>query len=76
MRYRAISGRYERTTSLIMECSGCGRNLREYLSDIDRHRLNFCPCCGKALKWLCGRVSDDKIIELLNKAYVEEGEAK
>ena len=76
MRFRAIAGEYDHATIFIMECSGCRKSLHEFHGEIDRHRLKYCPYCGKKLNWRCRRISDDKIVDILNKAIQAEGEAE
>lgn len=78
MRYRAISCCSDQDHAIVftMECSGCGKSLYEFRDEIDRHRLNFCPSCGKKLTWRYRRVSNDKIVDVLNKSIQAEGEVK
>ena len=78
MRFRAISGHsdLDHAVIFIMECSGCGKNLREFHDEIDRHKLKYCPSCGKKLNWRCRLISNDKVVDILNKAIQAEGEEK
>ena len=71
MKYRAVAGHSAHELCLVIECSGCGMNLRFYEDAIAKRRLRFCPACGRKLVQRRLAVPYDEIVDMLNKNDVE-----
>lgn len=67
MRYRAVAGHSDKELHLVMECSGCGINLRTYIDAIEKLKLKYCPECGRKLVQRKSSIPYAKIVDMLNK---------
>lgn len=78
MKYRSIIGMLGTAAiRFSMECSSCGQNLRSYHDEILKHKLKFCPNCGRKLAQREPNIKEDVIVKMLNNQTIaDEGGAE